>query len=165
MWYALHVRARHEKVVASLLQTKGFETFLPLYKVNRIWQTSRRSVELPLFSSYVFCNFDVTLRSAVLDTPGVVSIVGAGRVPIPVDAAELDSVRTVVASGHPISPCDYVQSGDAVVIEHGPLAGIQGIVASVKSRQRLVVSLSLLQRSVAVEMDSVYVQLCRRATA
>jgi len=154
MWYALHVRSRHEKLVALLLGQKGFETFLPLYQVKHRWATARRNSELPLFPCYVFCRFDLQQRTKVISTQGVVSIVGAGSVPIPLDEKELDAVRAVVASGRDAERCEYLQVGSRVTIERGPLAGVEGVLVVAKNCRKFVVQISLLRRSVSVQVDA-----------
>jgi transcription antitermination factor NusG len=112
-----------------------------------------KDVALPLFPGYVFSHFDVHRRLPILTIPGVINIVGAGRSPVAVDEAELDAIRSLVASGRPVTPWPFLQIGDRVLIERGALQGIEGILVQTRSRSRLVVSVGLLQRSVSVEID------------
>ena len=152
-WYALHVRTRFEKVVSRNLRGKGFEEFLPLYRrVNR-WSDRTKEIELPLFPGYVFCRFNPHDRLPVLTVPGVNAIVGIGKNLMPVDESELDAVRTVLKSEAYCEPWPYLEVGQRVQVEYGPLAGTQGIVTMVKNSFRLVISVNMLQRSVAVEID------------
>jgi transcription antitermination factor NusG len=153
LWYALKVRSRAESVVASHLRTKDYKVFLPTYVVNRRWSDRLKKTESPLFPGYLFCHFDVQNRLPVLTTPGVQFIVGLGKIPEPVNDTELNAVRTVVESGKAYEPCPYLAVGDAVRITHGSLSGLTGVTIRIKSNCRLVVSVNLLQRSVAVEID------------
>jgi transcription antitermination factor NusG len=152
-WYALHVRTRFEKVVARNLQGKGYEEFLPLYRrVNR-WSDRVKEIELPLFPGYVFCRFNPHDRLPILTVPGVNAVVGIGKNLMPVDESELDAVRAVLKSEAYCEPWPYLEVGQRVQVEYGPLAGTPGIVTMVKNTYRLVISVNMLQRSVAVEID------------
>jgi transcription antitermination factor NusG len=152
-WYALHVRTRFEKVVARNLRGKGYEEFLPLYKRTNRWSDRVKEIELPLFPGYVFCRFDPHDRLPILTVPGVNAVVGVGKNLMPVDEFELDAVRAFLKSEVYCEPWPYLELGQRVEVEHGPLAGTQGIVTLVKNSYRLVISVNMLQRSVAVEID------------
>lgn len=152
-WYALHVRTRFEKVVARNLRGKGYEEFLPLYKRTNRWSDRVKEIELPLFPGYVFCRFNPHDRLPILTVPGVNAVVGVGKNLMPVDESELDAVRAVLQSEAYCEPWPYLGVGQRVEVEHGPLAGTQGIVTLVKNSYRLVISVNMLQRSVAVEID------------
>jgi len=134
------------------LSGKGYEQFLPLYAARRYWSDGAR-VELPLFPGYMFCRFDVQKRLPILITPGVLTIVGTGRVPIPVDNAEIAALQMLVSSGIPAQPWRFLHVGKRARIVHGALAGVEGVLVSFKGYDRLVLSISLLQRSVALEID------------
>jgi transcription antitermination factor NusG len=149
----LQVRARHEAGVASVLGGKGYEWFLPLYKSRRRWSDRIKEVESPLFPGYLFCRFNPNDRLPILKTPGVTQIVGCKRVPIPVDEAEISAIRALVAACVPSSPCPFLEIGRKVRIEGGALSGLEGILTEIKGKRRLVLSITLLQRSVAVEID------------
>ena len=153
LWYALHVRTRFEKVVARNLQSKGFEEFLPLYHRTSNWSDRKKVIELPLFPGYVFCRFNSQNRLPVLTIPGVNAIVGIGKTLMPVEERELNDIRALLDSNSSFEPCPFLQIGQRVSVEYGPLAGTQGIVTMVKNQCRLVISVNLLQRSVAVEID------------
>jgi transcription antitermination factor NusG len=157
-WYALRVKSRFERTVASHLHARGFESFLPLYKCRRRWSDRFKEIELPLFPGYVFCQFDPLNRLPVLTVPGIVHVVGIGRIPVAVDEAELAAVRAAVKSGLPSEPWPFLQIGHRVRIEYGPLCGIQGILLGFRGNRRLVLSVTLLQRSVAVQVDEAWVQ-------
>jgi transcription antitermination factor NusG len=157
-WFALQVRTRHEQWVASHLEGNGFELFLPLYKCRKRWSDRIKESELPLFPGYLFCRLDPQDRLPILKTPGVIQIVGYNRHPVPVDELEISSLQKLVSSGIPNQPWPYLQAGELVRIEAGPLRGLEGRVVDFKGNHRLVLSITLLQRSVAVEMDSAFVQ-------
>jgi transcription antitermination factor NusG len=160
-WFALQVRTRHEGCVADYLDGKGYEWFLPLYKCRKRWSDRIKEVETPLFPGYLFCRFDSQERLPILKTPGVIQIVGYNRSPIPVDETEICAIQTLVASGMPNRPWPFLHAGDNVQIQCGPLRGLQGVLVSFKGNCRLVLSLTLLQRSVAVEIDSAFVAAAR----
>ncbi len=152
-WFAVTVKPNHDKAVATALQLRGLEVFLPLYRTRRRWSDRIKELQLPLFPGYVFCRFARESRAAVLSTPGVTSVVGFGHQPAPIPELEIESVRITVASGLPLAPWPFLRAGDRVRLEYGPLAGIEGILLQIKDGWRVVVSVELLQRSVAVEVD------------
>jgi transcription antitermination factor NusG len=157
-WFALQVRTRHETAIAGFLQAKGYEQFLPLYSVKKRWSDRVKVMETPLFPGYLFCRLDPQYRLPVLKTPGVIQIVGYNRIPAPIEEAEIQGIQTLVASGLPTQPWPFLAAGDPVQIESGSLRGLKGIVVKLKENSRLVVSVTLLRRSVAVEIDSALVQ-------
>lgn len=152
-WYSLHVRSRSEKLVTQALAQKGYETFLPFWRRERRWSDRVKKIELPLFPSYLFCRFDANQRLPILTTPGVLAILGAGKTPVPVDNREIAAVEAIVRSGLAVEPQPYLQTGQRVVIADGPLRGVEGFLTAVKNRRRLVVSVTLLRRSVTVDVD------------
>jgi transcription antitermination factor NusG len=156
-WYALQVRPRFEKQVAATILGKGYDSFLPLYRCKRRWSDRIKEIELPLFSGYLFCRLDIGRRLPVLVTPGVIQFVGIGKTPMPVDESEIAAVFAVVNAGLEAEPYPYIQIGQRVRIDHGTLSGVEGIVQLAKKPARLIVSVSLLQRSVAVEIDEAWV--------
>ena len=158
-WFALSVRANRESVVADILQSKGYEVFSPVYRSRRVWSDRIKELDLPLFAGYIFSRFDLAQRTApVLTTPGVVRVIGFGGRAVPLDEQEIEAVRTIVNSGVPAQPLSHFSSGDKVRIMHGPLAGLEGTLIEAKKRHQLVVSISLLQRSVSVDIDRAWVQ-------
>ena len=155
-WFALSVVPRKEKVTAQTLQAKGYEEFLPLYTERRNWSDRVKPVQLPLFPGYVFCRLDPQFRLPVLKVPSVNQIVGFGKTPHPIDDAEIDALQAICKPGVHAVPCPYLTAGAKVIIQQGPLKGVEGLLvqdAVQASDARLVVSVSLLQRSVAVEVD------------
>jgi transcription antitermination factor NusG len=157
-WFALQVRARWESSTAVLLSGKGYQTLLPTYKTKKRWSGKFREVQAPLFPGYVFCQFDAQKRLPVLVTPGVISVVSRGRIPLPVDEVEIASIQTIVSSGLCAEPWPYLELGQRVRIEGDSLEGLEGILISFKGNHRIVVSVSLLRRSVALEIDRSYVR-------
>ena len=156
-WFALRVRSRHEKTASTLLESRGFEPFVPLYRSRRKWSDRIKAVDLPLFPGYVFCRFSPATRAGVLDTPGVVDIVAFGPEYAEVDESEIDALRRVCNNDLDFEPCEHVLTGETVRIDDGPLAGLEGKVVEVKRSLRLVLSVTLLQRSVLVEIDRAWV--------
>ena len=152
-WFALQVRTRWEGSTAVLLSGKGYETFLPTYKTRKRWKGRVREVDSALFPGYVFCHFDVQKRLPILVTPGVISVVGQGRIPLPVDDGEMAAIQTVVSSGLRAEPWPYLELGQRIRIEQDVLQGLEGILVNFKGNHRIVVSVSLLRRSVALEID------------
>jgi transcription antitermination factor NusG len=153
LWYALTVKPNHERAAAQALESKGLETFVPLYRSRRRWSDRTKELELPLFAGYVFCRFRGAERARILSTPGVNSVVGFGNKPAPVDDGEINAVRTLVASGLPVGPWPFLRVGERVRVDSGPLCGVEGILTQVKDAWRVVVSIELLQRSIAAEVD------------
>lgn len=152
-WFALRVRPKHEKTVATNLSRLGFDEYVPLQKVRRLWSDRVKVLEAPLFPGYIFCRFAYADRMRVLSSPGVESIVGFGKTEVPVEDSEIDAVRTLVATGKPLAHLPFLRIGQRVLIERGPLAGIRGVVLREERAWRVVVSVEALDRSVAVEVD------------
>jgi transcription antitermination factor NusG len=153
-WYALHVRPNTEDLTCAALSGKGYEYFNPKYSVSRRRTDSIKKLQVPLFPGYLFCRLDIQKRLPVLTTPSVVSIIGCGNTPTSVPAFEIDAIRRLVDAQMCIEPHAYLTIGTIVRIDHGPLAGVEGIVAEVRNKRRIIVSISLLCRSVAAEIDS-----------
>ena len=157
LWYAVRVRSNFERTVSTLLEQKGVEQFLPTYRSRRIWADRIKTLELPLFPGYVFCRIPLGEKLRVVSTDGVVDLVGAGRQPIPISEPEIQAVRTIVHAQVAAEPWPFLRIGQTVRIRRGPLAGLEGILVKVKNSYRLVVSVTLLERSVAAEIDAAYV--------
>ncbi len=152
-WYALYVHARKESFVASQLQGNGLECFLPTYKSVRKWSDRVKEVDQPLFPSYLFCRFDYQDRRAVVMTSGVLQIVGNGRTALPVADDEISAIQKAISSGTSHQPWPYIEVGERVRVARGTLSGLEGILINLKGNHRVVLSVSLLQRSVALEVD------------
>jgi len=164
-WFALQVRSRWESSTAELLSAKGYKTLSPSYKSKRRWSGRFREISAPLFPGYLFCQFDAQKRLPILITPGVIAVVSQGRVPIPVAKNEIASIQTLVSSGLVAQPWPYLEVGQRVRIEQDPLAGLEGILTHFKGNHRIVISVSLLERSVALEVDRSWVTPVRPTAA
>jgi transcription antitermination factor NusG len=156
-WFAVHVKSRAEKTVATIAHQRGFEEFLPVYESRHRWSDRIKKVELPLFSGYVFCRFNPDNRLPLLMIPGVLGIVGLGRVPIPVDDSEINALQAASLSGLKAEPCPFLRVGDRVRLIDGPLAGLEGLLTQIRNDCRLVLSVTMLNRSVAVKIESDWV--------
>jgi transcription elongation factor/antiterminator RfaH len=152
-WYAVRTRSNHEQTAAHLIGSKGYEHFLPTYFTRRRWSDRVVTVAAPLFPGYVFCRFDAETRLPIISTPGVVSIVGCGKVPAPIEDAEISAIQKVLTSKSAAERCPFLQEGQRVSIKSGSMAGVEGILLKNKAHWRIVVSVSLLQRSISVEVD------------
>lgn len=157
-WFAVRVRSNQEHNVALHLRGRGLEEFTPSYKLESRWSDRIKLIDKPLFPGYVFCRFNPDDRLPVLSAPGVVGLVGVGKVPLPVAADEIGRVRAMVQSGLPVAPWPHLRAGDTVLIEQGPLSGIEGILVRSKGKFRIVVSLNLVQRSISAEIDRRWVR-------
>ncbi|MDX2151231.1 MAG: UpxY family transcription antiterminator [Bryobacteraceae bacterium] len=157
-WYAVHVKSRHEKLVATLLEGRGLDVFLPLSRTRRTWSDRVKLVDMPVFPGYVFASFERAQHLSVLQSAGVLRVVGFGDELTPVSPQELRAVARLASSGLALVPWANLSEGENIYLERGPLRGLEGIVAKVKGTWRLVVSVSLLQRAVAVEIDRNWVR-------
>lgn len=146
-WFALQVRPKHERTVATHLSRLGLDEYVPLKRVRRQWSDRVKELDAPLFPGYIFCRFSYAERLRVLNSPGVQSAVGS------VEDAEIEAVRTLVSSGRPLAHLPFLRIGQSVSIEKGPFAGIRGVVLRDESAWRVVVSVEALDRSIAVEVD------------
>jgi transcriptional antiterminator NusG len=153
LWFALRLRSNCERVAAMHLHQRGYQEYAPSYKIEKRWSDRTKQIDQFLFPGYIFCRFDPSDRLPVLSAPGVVDVVGFGKTPQDIPETEIERVRRMVESGLLVTPYPYVQVGQAVLIERGPLAGVEGILVEVKGNTRLVVSVNLLRRSVSAEVD------------
>jgi transcription antitermination factor NusG len=154
-WYAVYIMSRHEAKVEKVLQQKGVEVFLPRVMTPRRWRNRKVSLTLPLFPGYLFVNtcLDTNDYLMILKAPGVVRVLGNGS-PTPVPGETVDSIKTIVESDQPFYPWRYLEKGKQVRVLDGPLAGTIGFIQGRKEKKRrLIVSVELFQRSVAVELD------------
>lgn len=152
-WFALVVKPRFDKAVARALDLKGYETLVPLYKKYHKYGNRSREFELPLFPGYVCCRFDVRNRLSILTTPGVVRVLGDGSAPTALSDQEISSVQKAIRAHVPVQPFPFLTAGQRVRINSGSLAGLEGIVLGPKPQLRLVISITLLQRSLLLEID------------
>jgi transcription antitermination factor NusG len=152
-WFAIRVKSNFEKKVATGLRNKGLEEFLPLYQSRRRLSDRYKTVYLPLFPGYLFSRLDLGHRLPLLTTVGFLYIVSVGGKPEPVDEGEIAAVQLVVRSGFPAMPWPSLAVGQRVRLEGGPLCGLEGAVTQVGMRDRICVSVTLLQRGVSVEVE------------
>jgi transcription antitermination factor NusG len=152
-WFAIYVRPHFERTVEQCLKGKGYHAFSPFYQAVRKQSGRTKVLELALFPGYVFCFFNPLKRLPILTTLGIVNVVGSRNIPEPIDLAEIHSIQTVAASGQPVTPWPFLQQGQKIRIEAGPLSGTEGTLLRVKNEFKLIVSVTLLQRSMAVEID------------
>lgn len=157
-WNAIYTRYQHEKTVSHSLTRNGFEVFLPTYNVIRQWTDRRKRLSLPLFPCYVFVRSCFEQRLKILATPGVHSVVMFAGRPAPISEFEIDAIRKAVESRLRIEPHRFLQCGDWVRVKSGPLADLEGILIRKKGSYRLILSIELLGRSIAVEVDAFDVQ-------
>jgi len=151
-WYAAYICARHEKRVTEQLRQRRVECFLPLYSTIRRWKNGRHQVELPLFPGYVFVHLDLRDRLRVLEVPSVVRLIGFGGLPTALPTEEIEILRRGMEVGK-ASPHPYLTIGRRVRISSGPFSGLHGILRRRKSEFRVVVSVELIHRAMALEVD------------
>jgi transcription antitermination factor NusG len=157
-WHAVYTRHQHEKTVAQILTSKGFETLLPLYQSARCWKDRTKVISLPLFPCYVFVKASCERRLDILTTAGIYAFVSSAGWPIPIPAVEVEALRLAVENGARLEPHPFLKSGDLVRIKHGPLAGIQGILVRKKNVHRLVLSVEMLGKAAALEVDALLIE-------
>jgi len=159
-WYAAHVYSRHEMQVVTQLQERKVDCFLPVYRSVRRWKDRRKELDLVLFPGYVFVHLDIRDRLRVLQLPSVVRFVSFGGHPAPLPDGEIETLSHGLGSGIRAEPHPYLKAGHRVRVKYGPLAGAQGILIRRKDKCRLVLSVDLIMRSVAVEVDEADVEPC-----
>lgn len=160
-WYAVYTSANHERSVSDQLVTRGVEHFLPQYELVRRWKDRKVRLRLPLFPGYVFVHLALRNRLRVLQVPGVVRLVGFDGHPVAVPEEEVTRVRRFLNEGFHAEPHRYLQAGRRVRVKAGPLAGIEGIFLRARNKCRIVISLDLIMRSIAVEVDRADVESAR----
>ncbi len=159
-WYGLHTRSRHEKIVAQRLEERGVTTFLPLVTETHRWSDRRKSVQMPLFSCYVFAKFvpNRSERLRVLRVDGVFGLVGAKGEGIAIPDEQIDAVRSLVEGQLPWSPHPFLQIGQRVRIKSGALDGLEGVLVQRNGDRTLVISVDAIQRSLAVRVEGYAVE-------
>jgi transcriptional antiterminator NusG len=140
-----------------MLDGMGYETFEPTYRQRRKWTDRAKDIEIPLFPGYTFCRIDPQYRLPLLKLPGVVNLVGVANQPEPIPDVEICAIRTIIDTKLAVQPWPFLHVGQNVRIQKGPLAGVEGILVGFKSDYRIVVSVKLLQRSIAAQLDGSWV--------
>jgi len=152
-WYALYTRSRHEKRVAEQMERRKVACFLPVYRSVRRWKDRRKELELALFPGYVFVQTSLSNKLKVLEVPGVVQFVSFKGQPAILPSREIEALRSRLSSSSGIEPHPYLRVGRRVRVHSGPFQGLEGRVVRRKDRCRLVFSIDLIQRSLAIEVD------------
>ena len=153
-WYAAYTSANHEKRVVLQLMQRSVEHFLPLYDSVRRWKDRKVHLQMPLFPGYVFVRVALRDRLQVLQVPGVAKLVGFNGMPAALPESEMEALRTGLAGGVRAEPHPYLTVGRKVRVRTGSLAGLEGMLVRRKNSTRFVISLDLIMRSVAVEVDA-----------
>ncbi len=153
-WWALYTRHQHEKIVADMLSTKGFEVFLPLYDSVRRWRDRKKLLSLPLFPCYVFVRGGLDRKLQIVTTPGVYMILYHGERVAAIPGAEMDAIQRAVQGRCRVEPHPFLKCGERVRVKRGSLEGVEGILIRKKNMFRLVLSVEMLAQSVGVEVDA-----------
>ncbi|MGA1840508.1 MAG: transcription termination/antitermination protein NusG [bacterium] len=160
-WYAVHTSSRHEDMVNTRLSAKKIQVFLPKIEVWSRRKDRKKRIRIPLFRGYLFVHVELEkhIWLEVLKTPGVARIVGSQKEPIPIPDQQIDSIRILLENDVLLTPVPYLQIGQRVRIMNGPLTGVEGILMKTDTRKnKLVVSVDLLMRSLCVELDTIDVE-------
>jgi transcription antitermination factor NusG len=164
LWYAGYTAARHEKRVAEHFAQRGVEHFLPLYETIHRWNNGRHRVQLPLFPGYIFVRIALQERLRVLEVPGFVRLVGFNSLPVPLPEADINRMKEALNKGVLAEPYPYLTVGTRVEIRNGPLQGMTGILLRRQNKCRVVISVDLIMRSMAVEVEASDVVPMRSST-
>jgi transcription antitermination factor NusG len=154
LWYAVYTNANHEKRVAQQLGQRSIEHFLPLYESIRRWKDRRVRLQMPLFPGYVFAHFALRDRLQVLQIPGVARLVSFSGQPAPLREEDVHALENCLRHGNQLKPHPYLQTGRRARVKSGPLQGLEGIVLRQKNRTRFIVSIDLIMRSMAVDIET-----------
>jgi len=157
-WYVAYARPRHEKYIAHQLEQFGIQSLVPLYTSVRRWKDRKKYLELPLFPCYVFVQIALQRKLELLRLPGVVDFVSFQGKPVPVLSSEIEALQSLNAATM-AHPYPYLQAGRKVRIRRGVLEGVEGIFVRRRGQSRVVLSVSLIQRSVAIEVEDIDVEM------
>jgi transcription antitermination factor NusG len=152
-WLAAYVTARHEKKIALQLNRRGVPYLLPLYRSIRRWKDRRKELDLPLFPGYIFVNIAMKDRLRVQSVPGVVHFVQFNGQPAFIPQNEIDNLRRGLSTGATVEPHPFLTVGRKVRVRSGAMAGLEGVLTRRKDKFRVVITIELIQRSLAVEVD------------
>jgi transcription antitermination factor NusG len=153
-WWAIYTRHQHEKTLAEMLSLKGLEVFLPLYESTRRWKDRKKVLSLPLFPCYLFVRGELDRKLQILTTPGVHMILHRGPEVAIIPDREIEAIQRAANGRSIVEPHPYLQCGMQVQVARGPLEGVRGILVRKKNLFRLVLSVEMLAKSVAVEVDA-----------
>jgi transcription antitermination factor NusG len=153
-WFALQTKPRNEKKADYLLKQKGYECFTPTYRQRRKWSDRIVEIDLPLFPMYIFCRLNSSILGKAISTSGVTRIVGFNGKPAEVAVEEIESLQLLMQSNLLREPWSYLSDGTLVLVETGPLTGVRGFICTEGDKDKqLIISITLLQRSVAIQLD------------
>ena len=152
-WFALYTRSRHEQVVKTQLDRKEIENYLPMYIRQSQWKDRMKQIPFPLFPGYLFVRIPLLERMEVLKVQGAVQLIGDGKHPLPVPDDQILNLKSCVEGGLKFDPWPYLTVGNRVRVKDGPFAGLEGILLRKKGSSRLVISIDLIQRSLAIEIE------------
>jgi transcription antitermination factor NusG len=153
-WFAIQARSRHEKVVESHLELRKVEHFLPMMKRVSQWTDRKKEIRVPLFAGYCFARFSLEDRVPVLQSQGVVRVVGSAGKPEPIPDEEINALKKVINNSCAYICYPFLKEGMLVEVINGPLQGVKGRLIRGARNSRLVLSISLIQRSVSIEIDA-----------
>lgn len=153
-WIAAYVVPHTEQLVTRALAEKGYEAFCPTYLRKQQWSDRTKWIETPLFSRYVFCRIGSRTNGLVVTTPGVIRILGQSGIPHIIDESDILALKSIVRSRLPTVPHCFVRVGQEVVIKSGPLVGLRGVVEQVRGSLSLIVSVTMMRRSIAVTVPT-----------
>lgn len=153
-WYVVATYPRHEKAVSERLEAKSIEAFLPLFHLSSRWKDRLAHLKSPLFPGYVFVRIGLSERNRVYAVPGVVRILSFNGKPAPVEDSEIEAVKICLERGATIEPQSFFGIGDRVRVHSGLLEGLEGVISRCKRERRLIVPISLINQSIAVEVDT-----------
>jgi transcription antitermination factor NusG len=159
-WYAVYTWAHHERRVAEMMAQRQIRSFFPVYRSLRRWKDRRKEIEMALFPSYVFVQLALRDRVRVLEIPGVVDMVGARGKPTPLRDREIECFQYGRDGCVKIHPHPFLQVGRRVRVRCGAMTGLEGILIRRKDGPRLVVSIEILRRAVAMEIDEADIEAC-----
>lgn len=163
-WFAIRVRSRCEKAVAAAARNKGFEEFLPLYKARHRWSDRSKMIEEPLFPGYVFSRLSPEDRFALLTIPGVMHLVGIGNIPAALADEEILAIQGTLRAEAKMKPCPFLETGRRIRLATGPLVGLEGLLAQADQQQQIVLNLTVLRQSVAVDIELNWIESAARST-
>ena len=153
-WFAIQTRSRHEKVVESQLELRQVEHFLPMMKRVSQWTDRKKEIRVPLFAGYCFARLSLEARVPVLQSRGVVRVVGSTGRPEPIPDEEIESLKRLISNSRNYICHPYLKEGILVEVINGPMQGVKGRLIRGARNSRLVLSISLIQRSVSIEIDA-----------
>lgn len=159
-WYAVQTRGRHEKKVANKLRDKGIETFLPAIREVHRWSDRNKIVEVPMFPCYTFVRTvaNSAERLRILQTDGVVRLVGTGSELVPIEMKQIDDIRMLVGNGVSMTIYPFLRVGQKIRIRGGCLDGLEGIMESRPRESTLIISVDAIQRSIAISLDGYQIE-------